>query len=143
MNQVKKKHGRPPRAAEITEKEIAKSLRNNGGFVTYTAEELKCYASNISMRISRSEYLQRVLEEIKEEKLDFAESKLFENIDRNEFQSIRFYLKYKGKSRGYQDPKNKISISTSISKDCLIDEETDAKEAANLYINLINNAEIA
>ncbi len=40
-------------------------------------------------------------DEIKQETLDFVESKHYENIDRHNVPSIIFHLKTKGKERGY------------------------------------------
>jgi hypothetical protein len=43
------------------------------------------------------------VDEINEATLDFVESKLLENIKKGEVTSIIFYLKTKGRNRGYQE----------------------------------------
>lgn len=48
--------------------------------------------------------------QINEETLDFVESKLLENIKKGEVTSIIFYLKTKGRNRGYQE-KAEIDIN--------------------------------
>jgi hypothetical protein len=42
-----------------------------------------------------------VMKQCDEEALDFAENKLMENINKNDTTSLIFYLKCKGKHRGY------------------------------------------
>lgn len=140
MKKMKKKRGRPPRGQQRSEEEIADSLRRNGGFVCNTADELGCYPSNITMRINRSKYLKNVLEEIKERNLDFAESKLFENMNNNEFNAICFYLKCMGKDRGYVETKSQIIVNANSTFD-KIEGAMDAKDASSLYVNLIAHDE--
>lgn len=48
--------------------------------------------------------------QINEDTLDFVESKLLENINKGEVTSIIFYLKTKGRNRGYQE-KAEIDIN--------------------------------
>lgn len=65
-----------------------------------------CKAANISrMTFYRwkeedEEFAESVIE-IDESKIDYVEDKLFENIDGNKTNEILFYLKTKGKNRGY------------------------------------------
>ena len=65
-----------------------------------------CEAANISrMTYHRwkeqdEEFAQSIIE-IDEAKIDYVENKLFENIDANKTNEILFYLKTKGKNRGY------------------------------------------
>lgn len=42
-----------------------------------------------------------LVSEIEEASIDYVESKLIENIDQNKTSEILFYLKTKGKNRGY------------------------------------------
>lgn len=56
---------------------------------------------SMSARIAKSERLQKVREEVEYSTLDFAESKLLQLLDMGDKTAIIFYLKCKGKSRGY------------------------------------------
>lgn len=65
-----------------------------------------CEAAGISRRtyyywIEQDEEFAASIKEIDESLIDFAESKLFENIEGNKTNEILFYLKTKGKNRGY------------------------------------------
>ena len=53
---------------------------------------------------------QEEVNQINEDTLDFVESKLLENIKKGEVTSIIFYLKTKGRNRGYQE-KAEIDIN--------------------------------
>ena len=60
------------------------------------------------------------VENVKEGLLDLAESKLLENINNNENVAIIFYLKTKGKQRGYIE-KQEVEVVKPISE-VLFDE---------------------
>lgn len=65
-----------------------------------------CEAAGISRRTfyhwkKEDEDFAASVQDIEEGLIDFAESKLFENIKGNKTNEILFYLKTKGKSRGY------------------------------------------
>ena len=65
-----------------------------------------CEAANISRvtfyewKNNDEDFAQRIVE-IDESRIDYVEGKLFENIDANKTNEILFYLKTKGKNRGY------------------------------------------
>ena len=65
-----------------------------------------CEAANISRvtfyewKNNDEDFAQRIVE-IDESRIDYVEGKLFENIDANKTNQILFYLKTKGKNRGY------------------------------------------
>ena len=98
-------------------KEIDDGLRVTGGFVTYTAKKLGVTYQAIYARIKKSPQLQRTINEINESYLDLTEHSLIKKIKAEDLGAICFYLKCKGKSRGYiekqqlehsQDPNNPI-----------------------------------
>lgn len=65
-----------------------------------------CEAANISRRTyydwkEQDEDFAQSIIEVDEARIDYVENKLFENIDGNKTNEILFYLKTKGKNRGY------------------------------------------
>lgn len=86
---------------KVTIKQCAEALKATGGFVTHAAKMLGVSSSTLSERVSKSEYLQRVVAETKAEHLDLAESTLIKKIKGEDLGAICFYLKCQGKERGY------------------------------------------
>lgn len=76
------------------------SLANNNGNITNA-----CIDANIGRRTYydwlEDEKFAENVENVQESLLDLAESKLMENINKNDNTSIIFFLKTKGKKRGY------------------------------------------
>lgn len=85
----------------IKKKLMIDSIRNSMGNVTEACKKADI-ARNTHYRWLRDDpnYAQAV-EDVMEERLDFAESKLLENIKGNDTTSIIFFLKTQGKGRGY------------------------------------------
>jgi transposase-like protein len=71
--------------------------------------------------------------QINEETLDFVESKLLENINKGEVTSIIFYLKTKGRNRGYQE-KTEIDIN-SLKLPQIELQEADFEEVEGILID--------
>lgn len=104
---VKKDNVKTRSAREVTNDEIAEALRNTNGLIASAAVWLKEHKgavidrSTISKRIKKSEELQDVLDDVTENTLDFAEGSLFNFMKAGNLSAIMFYLKCKGKKRGY------------------------------------------
>jgi hypothetical protein len=85
---------------------VEAALRATGGIVTAAAKALKqaygsCSPASVRNYIKRHPSLQRVVEDVVEQNLDLAEHKLLKNVEAGREASIFFYLKTKGKERGY------------------------------------------
>lgn len=85
----------------LTEKQIQKALKANGGFITGASKALGVTYQAIHDRINRSDKLKAFYEEIQESYLDMAESKLLSQVKEGSLGAICFFLKCKGKQRGY------------------------------------------
>ena len=76
-----------------------------------------CAALNISRTMwykwrNKHPKLDELLKESEESLIDFAESKLMENINSGMETSLIFFLKTKGKNRGYVETvENKVSVN--------------------------------
>ena len=97
----RKKRGRPPRGKALTIKQIADAIKQSGGFYSIAAEQLGVTVANISQRVKKSEELAGLVDDIEEKRLDLAESKLIANIKANDQRAIEFYIRHKGRRRGY------------------------------------------
>lgn len=99
VNLQKFKHKRPRMSIE----EIANALKEAGGFQSRAAQILGCTRHAVNMRISRSEVLQQILEDIKSKYVDIAEIELLKKVQGGDTTAIIFTLKCLGKDRGYID----------------------------------------
>ena len=77
------------------------ALKNNLGHISKS-----CKAANIHRRtyyswIDKDEQFKQDCDDVREGLIDLVESKLLENINNNDNTCIIFFLKTKGKSRGY------------------------------------------
>ena len=86
---------------KFTVEHMEKALREAKGFVTIAAKRAGCAYNTLMRYINKSSKLQKVLEEINEEMVDFSESKLMSQINEGNTTAIIFHLKCKGKKRGY------------------------------------------
>ena len=95
------------RREKFTPEQVAEALRETGGLYTRAAEHLKavtggtCSHSTIQRYVDRHRRLHQVLKEIAEANLDAAEGKLLEKIKKGHLGAITFYLRTKGRRRGY------------------------------------------
>ena len=105
---------------------IKQALSESRGIVAVAARMLNMTRQALHNRISRNKELKDHLESERESMLDFAENKLFDNIEKGDSGSIFFYLKCQGKKRGYVE-RQEIDISDRtikvIQPDDLKDDE--------------------
>lgn len=85
----------------ITTAQIEEALRKSGGFQSQAAKMVGISQQAVSKRIKKSKHLQIAVREIDDTYLDLAESKLINAINKDQSWAICFYLKCKGKHRGY------------------------------------------
>ena len=71
--------------------------------VTSAAKRLGCNPKTVYRSIERYPALKDVLSEARESSVDLAESKLMEAIEEGNITAIIFFLKTRGKSRGYSE----------------------------------------
>lgn len=80
---------------------IKKAIEDSGGNVQLIAQRLGCAWHTAKSYIEKFPETKLAYENEEESVLDLAESKLIENISDNDNTAIIFYLKTKGKKRGY------------------------------------------
>lgn len=100
-------------AHKTTLEHIEKALTQSGGFISHAAKLLGITPSAVSQRVKNSKRLQQLCEELNEKYLDIAESKLIAAVKNGELPAIFFYLKCKGKKRGYIE--RELTVNTDIS----------------------------
>lgn len=83
--------------------QIAAALEQSAGIRLGAATLLKCSPTTIKNYVDRSKSLQRLEAEIVERNLDAAEGKVLEAIKDGNLTAAIFYLKTKGKHRGYSE----------------------------------------
>ena len=92
--------GRPPHR-KISKSQYVEALRAARGLVSVAAERLGMTPNGVYKAIQRMPELREVQEEATEKMLDFAEAKLYQHIADDNLQATVFYLKTRGKHRGY------------------------------------------
>lgn len=124
-----------------TDSDIEEALRACKAIITASClwlaknKGIQMRHQSMSARIAKSERLQTVREEVEFSTLDFAESKLLQLLDAGDKTAIIFYLKCKGKSRGYIERQevtgeegNAIAVTTPEIKVVFNGGVNDARE---------------
>ena len=88
-------------AKNISIEKIAEVYKKKGCNITATCAALNITRQTFYNRKAKSKKLQELVDEADESLLDFAESKLIEHINGGDVTSLIFFLKTKGKKRGY------------------------------------------
>lgn len=83
--------------------EIEAALIKGNGINAAAGKILGITGQAVSMRVKKSKRLQRVRAEITEDLIDVAENKLLKAINSDNLTATIFYLKTKGKNRGYSE----------------------------------------
>jgi len=112
------KRGRPKGR---TDEEIAQAIIAAGGFISRAAEMLNVHYSTIYQRIQKTPALQSLTAHIDEKLLDYGELELIKAMKRGESWAICFYLKCKGKGRGYVEKQTVISTKDDNSIQIVIE----------------------
>ena len=82
---------------------MAQAVTEAGGTLTTAARKLGCARCTVHEYLQRYPALKDVLSEARESSVDLAESKLMEAIEAGNITAIIFFLKTRGKSRGYSE----------------------------------------
>lgn len=96
-------------------KQLLKALEKSMGIVTNACKIVKLDRSTFYRYYNEDEQFASDVDSMQDYVLDFAESKLLENIKDKKETSIIFYLKTKGKKRGYIE-KKETDITTGGDK---------------------------
>lgn len=85
----------------LTFSEVIRAIYLGRGIQGTIAEILGVRRQTVANYVRRYPEIKAAYEDAQEATVDFVESKLLENIEHGQERSIIFYLKTKGKARGY------------------------------------------
>ena len=86
---------------KFTANEVIEAIKEARGFVTVAASKLGCSRTSMYVYLKRFATAQTALEDEREKRHDFVESKLMKAIDNDNITAMIFYLKTQCKDRGY------------------------------------------
>jgi hypothetical protein len=92
---------------------LIKALIKHLGIVTKACEEVGISRNQFYIYCKTDAAFKEQVDDINEITLDFVEDKLFQNIKEGDRSSIMFYIKYKGRKRGYVDSSD-VNISGGL-----------------------------
>lgn len=91
------------RKKQPTNAEIEDALRKTRGMLALAAKSLGIHRGTLWSRLKKSPELRAVAEEEADVVLDIAESHLVSAVVGGDMDQVRFYLRTKGRARGYGD----------------------------------------
>lgn len=92
---------------------LIKAMVKHLGIVTKACEEVGISRNQFYHYCRTDEVFKKEIDDINEITLDFVEDKLFQNIKGGDRASIMFYIKYKGRKRGYVESSD-LNISGGL-----------------------------
>ncbi len=91
------------RKKQITNEQLIEALYKCGGIYSQAARQLGISRQAIYKRINNNPQIAKVYEDTCEETLDLMENELIKLAKDGHFHAIKFYLKTKGRKRGYTE----------------------------------------
>jgi hypothetical protein len=85
----------------ILKRELLKALEASLGVITQACKMVGCNRSTFYTYMKEDPEFAKKVTDLENVALDFAESKLYKQIEKENITAIIFYLKTKGKHRGY------------------------------------------
>jgi hypothetical protein len=98
---------------KYTKEQVIDAIKRSRGFISQAAKILKCTNATVYHYKERYSEVEDAIKNERESLLDFAESKLLENINNNDNAAIIFFLKTQGKHRGYSE-REQITIKNDF-----------------------------
>lgn len=91
------------RNPEKNKENLLKALKRHHGLVAPACSDARISRNQYYLYLKQDEEFKREVDNIQENVLDIVESKLLEKIQDGDTKCIIFYMKHKGKKRGYND----------------------------------------
>lgn len=113
---------------QMTKDLLLDALERSLGIITTACKHVNVSRQQFYNYYKDDEVFRAKVEEINEMTLDFVESQLYRKIKEGSERSIHFYMKHKGKKRGYTDSLNinaSLTGNIDISKLVGFDDEDD------------------
>jgi len=96
-----KKQTEQPKKRTLSQKRVLKCLEETHGVVTSACNKAKIGRTQFYRWCNEDPTFKKEVEEIQDSTLDFVEGALFKQIEEGNITGQIFYLKTKGKHRGY------------------------------------------
>ena len=131
-------------AKGYTVEQVAEALRNSAGIYTMAGIQLGCCGNTVSNFIKKHPELLELIEQVTEQNLDLAEVELLKQIKEGNIAAIIFYLKTKGKHRGYVERQQVQAVMPSLNVYIpeTVDERALASEVASKMLGMSPVVEI-
>ncbi len=113
-------------SSEVKKTRFLKAYKESLGVISYACEKANVSRQTYYDWVKKDEVFARQTENIEEEAIDMAESKLKVAINEGNITAILFYLKTKGKKRGYIEQVDNRIIENPFEK--LMKELPDEEE---------------
>lgn len=98
--------------SNIKKNRLIESLRNNLGNITLSCEEVGIDRTTYYRLLEKNAEFKKEVDEIQNICLDVVENALFRNVKAGDTTAIIFYLKTKGRKRGYTE-KQELDLSNT------------------------------
>jgi len=108
-----------------TAKQYAQAIIDANGVIKNAAAKLKVSRQAIYRAVDRYDEVRQAFEDARENGLDYAETKLMEQIGKGNMTAIIFYLKTQGKKRGFVERSETHTVA-KVDVSSLSDEQLEA-----------------
>lgn len=114
--------GSKPKA---TAEQVIEAVRRNRGIIRGVARDLGVNRTTVYTYVHRWQSVRQALEEERENMIDYAETKLYDQIRNGSLKAIEFFLRGPGKDRGYVERRIYDQHLNGLDLTKLTDEELD------------------